>query len=620
MNSKLWAAPFVALICITSALVPVSADAQESGFVQRAFCDMTISISQTSSAIQCFEGTRNSDPGAIKVYAFSPYFQFLQWTSDHKAYQIFAQGTAIKLRLALYDDALKSAAASWISQQTNSAVSINSVLPLPIYSLTISENSTGATATLPQGRITPGTSLVMSPVMDIYFRNLTPALTQQLANVIDQQQADFTFTYYYKTSNTILGAYTVTYDDIHSSSIFNQLTGNGGVGLVTRNGVTQIAGSIAQSMTISSYVEDPSVMPNLTQDIVNLFVDKMHFNKVIDFTDRTQLSQLNNLTINPQGRDFEATTLNTIHDALKTSHDYNELNHKIVDAHLSAGYGPFKADGGFSSNEEVNQAIKDTFDHDWSGNDWSTIPKSLNVYQVNGSDFQGSAAIRQVNVKPTFSMQSFQNEPVQAYLTSSQLGSAVKDSAPDRFVLLPIGAVVPYAGSIDAAHSLPNGWRICDGSALLKSQYPELFNSIGTTYGDGHLTSGVVAGDFNIPDYRGYFLRGADAPPAGAGMTVDRGPRSGNGGVGSIEQGSTARPVVPFVTDVQGLHNHGLGLEINASRSVGGIPNTVANPFIPSSPRKTTEDAGQHQHTIAFGGDAETRPINVAVIWIIRVR
>ena len=47
------------------------------------------------------------------------------------------------------------------------------------------------------------------------------------------------------------------------------------------------------------------------------------------------------------------------------------------------------------------------------------------------------------------------------------------------------------------------GFLLCDGSAVLREGYKRLFGRIGTNFGagDGSTT-------FNIPDYRGYFLRG----------------------------------------------------------------------------------------------------------------
>ena len=58
---------------------------------------------------------------------------------------------------------------------------------------------------------------------------------------------------------------------------------------------------------------------------------------------------------------------------------------------------------------------------------------------------------------------------------------------------LPIGAIVPFGG-----WDAPTGWLICDGTLLNKTDYPELFNAIGYSFG------GEEGGDtFGLPDLRG---------------------------------------------------------------------------------------------------------------------
>jgi len=64
-------------------------------------------------------------------------------------------------------------------------------------------------------------------------------------------------------------------------------------------------------------------------------------------------------------------------------------------------------------------------------------------------------------------------------------------------------------GSIQALAYVPGapiaGWLYCDGDAVSRTTYADLFAAIGTTYGvgDGSTT-------FNLPDLRGVFLRGLD--------------------------------------------------------------------------------------------------------------
>ena len=64
---------------------------------------------------------------------------------------------------------------------------------------------------------------------------------------------------------------------------------------------------------------------------------------------------------------------------------------------------------------------------------------------------------------------------------------------------LPSGLMAPFAGS-----TAPVGWLLCDGSAVSRTDYANLFAIIGTTYGTGDGST-----TFNIPDTRAAFLRGA---------------------------------------------------------------------------------------------------------------
>jgi microcystin-dependent protein len=59
------------------------------------------------------------------------------------------------------------------------------------------------------------------------------------------------------------------------------------------------------------------------------------------------------------------------------------------------------------------------------------------------------------------------------------------------------GYVTPVGGVIEwTTATAPEGWLICNGASLLKSEYLDLFNVIGTTFGS------VDGSHFNIPDCR----------------------------------------------------------------------------------------------------------------------
>ncbi len=172
----------------------------------------------------------------------------------------------------------------------------------------------------------------------------------------------------------------------------------------------------------------------------------------------------------------------------------------------------------------------------------------------------------------------------------------------------PIGSIEAFAGS---AASIPDGWMACDGSAVSRKDYKVLFDRITTTWGGGDGST-----TFNIPNLEGLFLRGVDTK---AGHDPDRG-RS----VGNIQSFATALPKIPFTTSVESnTHTHGVSADDVATTSLntGGIPNGGDNQLgLKPGTINIGANIGHHTHTIATGGDAETHPINAAVIWIIKVR
>jgi microcystin-dependent protein len=77
-------------------------------------------------------------------------------------------------------------------------------------------------------------------------------------------------------------------------------------------------------------------------------------------------------------------------------------------------------------------------------------------------------------------------------VTQSKLNASV--------TLVPTGAVMPFA-----MNSAPSGWLAADGTAVSRLTYSALFESIGTIYGAGNGST-----TFNLPDLRGYFVRGVN--------------------------------------------------------------------------------------------------------------
>jgi len=70
-----------------------------------------------------------------------------------------------------------------------------------------------------------------------------------------------------------------------------------------------------------------------------------------------------------------------------------------------------------------------------------------------------------------------------------------------------IGEIIPFAGSASPDPT----WLFCDGSSVLRADYPDLFSVIGTTYGS------VDGTHFNLPDLQGRTVLGTGT---GAGLST----------------------------------------------------------------------------------------------------
>jgi len=105
----------------------------------------------------------------------------------------------------------------------------------------------------------------------------------------------------------------------------------------------------------------------------------------------------------------------------------------------------------------------------------------------------------------------------------ARTGQGLKKVSRENFfsgaALVPIGAVMPYAGT-----TAPSGYLLCDGSEQSIALYPDLYTAIGTTFG-----TGVNPSTFKLPDLRGRFPLGLDNMDNGntvnnsSGLPVDAG-------------------------------------------------------------------------------------------------
>jgi Phage Tail Collar Domain len=155
----------------------------------------------------------------------------------------------------------------------------------------------------------------------------------------------------------------------------------------------------------------------------------------------------------------------------------------------------------------------------------------------------------------------------------------------------PVGTVVAFAGDWlpkrgkgPAWTEAELGWALCDGRPMAGDEYAELR---------------AVLGKGTLPDYRNYFLRGKDPTRL----------------VGSVQSDSTKMPTIPFVAGKQTAQPS--YKEAFAAQEF--VFKTGPDQSASLLRVRNTPVTGDHSHTIT-GGDTETRPINVAVHWIIKFK
>ena len=191
----------------------------------------------------------------------------------------------------------------------------------------------------------------------------------------------------------------------------------------------------------------------------------------------------------------------------------------------------------------------------------------------------------------------------------------------------PVGAL--QAG---LAATAPAGWLICDGSAVSKTTYAELYAVVGDTYGSTTET-------FTLPDLRDRVLVGADtiALKATGGsnsvtLTTDQLPAHSHGVTDAGHTHSfTGTPHSHTVTDPGHTHSADVGTGANDAltgmnvESVSGTPGTTGSATTGISVDNATAGGSNSSETTGISiqntgaGDAiNITPASVGVTWLIK--
>ena len=141
----------------------------------------------------------------------------------------------------------------------------------------------------------------------------------------------------------------------------------------------------------------------------------------------------------------------------------------------------------------------------------------------------------------------------------------------------PIGSVTAFMGT-----SVPENWKEANGESLSRTTYPELYAQIGDRYGSDDSLS------FNLPDLRGEFIRGWDN-----GRGVD-----------------TGRQLGSYQIDEFKSHTH------NFTKRSGACVSSI------NEQREARGGCASWNYamTTNSSGGSESRPRNIAVMYIIRVK
>ena len=116
---------------------------------------------------------------------------------------------------------------------------------------------------------------------------------------------------------------------------------------------------------------------------------------------------------------------------------------------------------------------------------------------------------------------------------SAKMNEQIRDNLVYLKASLPAGVMMDYGGA-----TAPDQWLICNGSAISRTTYADLFAAIGTSYGVGNGST-----TFNIPDRRG---------------TVSIGLKSTDSDFNALGETGGAKTVSVAHTHTVPSHTHGM--------------------------------------------------------------
>jgi hypothetical protein len=167
-----------------------------------------------------------------------------------------------------------------------------------------------------------------------------------------------------------------------------------------------------------------------------------------------------------------------------------------------------------------------------------------------------------------------------------------------------VGGAPPGAVVMWMTDTVPSGWLECNGASVTRSGYANLFTAIGTKYGNAD------GSHFNLPDMRGYFPRGWDHA---RGVDPNAATRT-NRGDGTTGDHTGTRQAMAVLLTAASLTLPALLQTPGSSPSYSpfyGVQEHFYGPGGEVTPGDVTI-------TVDLAGGAETRPVNINVMFIIK--
>ena len=195
----------------------------------------------------------------------------------------------------------------------------------------------------------------------------------------------------------------------------------------------------------------------------------------------------------------------------------------------------------------------------------------------------------------TFASELFLTTDISGNLSWSQPTQSTTLFVPGTAGQIPVGSIMPFASAANA----PSGWLLCNGQVVATATYPQLYATIGSTYGGD-------ATNFKVPDLINKSIYGSASNPATSTVyslcarTTNSGILSATGMLYIIK--AVSDPIVSSTISF----TDGLSSILNGVTSTGNIVTALSGNHVIGLPQITTSQT----ITGAFDIDSYGRVLN----------